>query len=97
MAVKSEKIYSPQNYLLAMTGNCYIYPHDMSVIEFIESVLNDSFEEEYWSYPLSEIDHILENNLNVVLVDCTDIDENGDLKPEYRWFEVSENFKEDSE
>jgi hypothetical protein len=42
-----------------------------------------------WDYPLSEIDHIVENKLNVVLVDCTYIDDNTfEHVAEYRWVEI---------
>ena len=38
--VKSEQIYSPQNYLEAVTGNCYIIRGDND-IEEIEKILED--------------------------------------------------------
>ena len=65
--VKSEKIYSPQNYLEAVTGNCYIISGDDDV-GLIERILYEN-NLELWSYPLSEIDHIVENELNVVNLD----------------------------
>ena len=93
--VKSKRIYSPQNYLEAVTGKCYIVSGDYDV-DFIQEILvENGYTDELWDYPLSEIDHIVENNLNVVLVDCMiwndDINEYGH---EYRWFEVPEDFKE---
>jgi NAD(P)H-dependent FMN reductase len=47
-----------------------------------------------WDYPLNEIDHIVENNLNVVLVEIGYFDENDYLQKEFRWFEVPENMIE---
>ena len=64
--VKSEQIYSPQNYLEGVTGNCYIINGDDDV-GLIERVLYEN-NLDLWSYPLSEIDHIVENELDVVLV-----------------------------
>lgn len=92
--VKSEQIYSPQNYLVAVTGDCYVVRGDND-IEEIEIILDD-YGYCLWNYPLSEIDHIVENNLNVVLVDCMVYDnETNEYKHVYRWFEVPEDFEED--
>ena len=47
------------------------------------------------NYPLSEIDHIVENDLNVVLVDCMVYnDKTKEYEHVYRWFEVDEDFEE---
>lgn len=92
--VKSEKIYSPQNYLEAVTGDCYII-RGANDIESIEVILDD-YSLELWNYPLSEIDHIVENNLNVVLVDCMVVNEETDqFEHQYRWFQVPEDFEEE--
>ena len=92
--VKSEQIYSPQNYLDAVTGNCYCISGDND-IGFIQRVLaQNGFE--LWDYPMSEIGHIVENELDVVLVDCMVWDDGtGEYQHEYRWFEVPEDFKEE--
>lgn len=92
--VKSEKIYSPQNYLMAVTGQCYIIRGEDD-IGFIQSVLYEN-DLELWDYPMSEIDHIVENKLNVVLVDCMVVNEETDqFEHQYRWFEVPEDFEEE--
>lgn len=92
--VKSEEIYSPQNYLEAVLGKCFIINGDDDIAE-IQAIL-DEYERPFWNYPLSEIDHIVENELNVVLVDCMVWDKkNQEYKREYRWFEVPEWFKEE--
>jgi hypothetical protein len=49
-----------------------------------------------FDYPLSEIDHIVENKINVVLVDVSGFDKNGIWQHEYRWFEVPEIFEEEA-
>jgi hypothetical protein len=91
--VKSEQIYSPQNYLGAVLGKCFIIRGDDDIAE-IEAILED-YERSFWNYPLSEIDHIVENELNVVLVDCMVYNEDKkEFEHEYRWFEVPEWFKD---
>lgn len=92
--VKSEKIYSPQNYLEIVTGNCYLINGDDDV-GLTECILEKQGYGDLWSYPLTEIDHIVENKLDVVLVDCMVYDEESqEYKHEYRWFEVPEDFEE---
>lgn len=94
--VKSEKIYSVQDYLEAVTEKCYIIRGEDD-IEFIHNVLAHEGLE-FWDYPLSEIDHIVENKLNVVLVDCMVVNEETDqFEHQYRWFEVPEDFEEEME
>lgn len=94
--VKSEKIYSPQMYLEGVTEKCYVFDVDND-IEFIEKILYEHGYE-FWNYPLSEIDHIVENNLDVVLVDCMVWnEETKEFEHQYRWFESPENFEEDKE
>lgn len=94
--VKSECIYSPENYVCAVVGKYYFFQHKMHPIDEIQYLLRLNGYE-LWDYPLTEIDHIVENNLNVVLVDCSHF-EGGDVYVnEYRWFEVPEDFKEEEE
>ena len=92
--VKSEQIYSPQIYVEAITGLYYVFRGE-DHITFIEDKLSlNGFE--LWNYPLSEINHIVENNLDVVLVDCSYYKEDVYVN-EYRWFEVPEDFEEEME
>lgn len=92
--VKSEQIYSPQNYLEAVTGKYYIINGENDV-EFIQKVLVENGYE-LWDYPLSEINHIVENELNVVLVDCMVVNSETDqFEHIYRWFEVPEDFEDE--
>lgn len=87
LMVKSEHIYSPQNYLELVTGKCYVVKGDND-IETIESILKENGYN-LRNYPLSEIDSIVENNLGVVLVDCMVWnDEINEFEHSYRWFEV---------
>lgn len=94
--VKSEKIYSPQEYLERITGNCYMISGDNDV-EFIESLLEN---QGYclWSYPMSEIDHIVSEGLDVVLVDCMVWNEKTkEYEHVYRWFEVKSDEEDERE
>lgn len=92
--VKSEQIYSPQSYLMAVTDKCYII-RGCNDIELIQCVLDDHGLN-LWNYPLSEIDHIVENNINVVLVECmVENEETDEFEHQYRWFEVPEDFEEE--
>lgn len=95
--VKSEQIYSPQSYLEAVTGECYIVRGDDD-IESIDKILRRKLNRSLWNYPLSEIDHIVENEIDVVLVDCMVYNEDKkEFEHVYRWFEVSEDFKEEED
>lgn len=85
--VKSEKVFSPQEYLELVTGKCYIITGDDDV-DFIEKTLAKNARC-LWNYPLNEIDHIVESNLNVVLVECMIWNEDkGEFEHKLRWFEV---------
>ena len=91
--VKSEKLFTPQSYVEALTGNCYVFGSD-NVCEQISNVLLFNKMPNLFDYPLSEIDHIVENKIDVVLVDVSCFDKQGIWHYEYRWFEVPENFEE---
>ena len=81
--VRSQNLYSPQNYCEKMTGFCYGFHQDDTVAE-IEAVLRKhGLESEHWSYPLDEIEHIVENDINVVLVDVSGFDKQGVWRTRY--------------
>jgi len=90
--VVSEKIYTPQRFVEIITGHCYIFSGD-SVTHNIQKKLRYNGYE-LWDYPMSEIEHIVENCLNVVLVDVSSFGDKGYIVPEYRWFEVPADFIE---
>lgn len=90
--VKSNNVYPPQAYIGEITGEYFITQFDGSV-ECIRKYLEKHGFHFLWDYPLTEIDHIVENDLNVVLVDCSRY-EGSKYVSEYRWFEVPEDFKE---
>ena len=88
--VKSNQIYSPQNYLCGVFGVCYFLKHKKHPADEIQDILL-SEGIELWDYPLTEIDHIIKNNLDVVLVDCSHYEGDAYIA-EYRWFEVAPDF-----
>ena len=92
--VKSTTPYSFQSYLEAVTGEVY-FRKGTNDIEMIEEIL-ELKGLNLWNYPLNEIDHIVENQINVVLVDCYNINSLNQIEQELRWFEVPEDFKEES-
>lgn len=85
--VKSEQVFSPQEYLELVTGKTYIMRGDDD-IRCVEEILKEN-NLELWNYPLSEINHIVENNLNVVVVECMVWNEDKvEFEHILRWFEV---------
>ena len=93
--VKSRKMYSPQKYLELVTGNCYEICTDNDV-EFVEKILDEHFGEGcMWTYDLKEIEHIVENEIDVVLVEFMIYhDDTHEWEYVYRWAEVTEDFEE---
>ena len=92
--VKSEKLYTPQTYLELVTGEYFIVKGDND-IDTIENILKDfKLDNDLWNYPLSEIDYIVENDLDVVLVECMVYNNNTkEYEHVYRWFEVTEEIE----
>lgn len=90
-------VYSPQNYLYAVTGELFFLNGTdiSSTIAEIEKILAEELPDtELWSHELSELEHIVENGLSVVLVQI-----DGFIGPDddrmvtvYRWFEVPDDF-----
>ena len=92
--VKSNRIYSPQQYLEAVTGKCYIVRDDDDISTITRILSHTGWN--LWNYPLSEIDHIVENNIDVVLVDCMHWNEKRhEFDHILRWFEVPDDFEEE--
>lgn len=93
--VKSSTIYSPQAFVEAVTGHCFCFKHEDTVRE-IEEVLKRFCSQTLWNYPLTEIDHIVENDLKVVLVDVSGFYGDMEMVQKFRWFEVPDDFEEDA-
>ena len=84
--VKSKKIYNIQNFCNEFLG---FYPIIKVEENELRKILDVNNFEDLWDYPLDEIDHIVENDLNVVLVDTSYVDDNThEIISEYRWCEI---------
>lgn len=98
--VKSLSIYSPQNLVEKLTGYCYCF-YDDNPVEVIHALLKkhgiESDESPLFDYPLDEIEEIVANEVPVVLVDTTYINDDCRMITEHRWFEVPEDFIDDEE
>lgn len=92
--VKFDGVYSPQSYIEAVTGECYIIRASTiyGLLDEMQAILSDYGYGYLWDYPLTEIDEIVENKLDVVLVELTGDDDEGKWRTVYRWFEVPEQF-----
>ena len=91
--IKSEQVLSPQNYIMAITGDCLIINGDNDV-EFIRKALKRK-KLKLKDYAFAEIERIVSEKITVVLVDCMVCDDKTDeLKHVYQWFEVPEDFEE---
>ena len=83
--VKSDKILSTKEYVEKYMG---FTPELKETEDELRNILDANGYLEIWDYPLSEIDHILEDDIDVVLVSTGYKDEDGNYIDEYRWFEV---------
>ena len=83
--IKSKDIYSPQNYCDTFLGVCPMFDGEEGELR---DYLDNTGHEDLWEYPFEEIEHIVENDIPVVLVDTTYIDDRCEMVHEHRWFEV---------
>lgn len=93
--VLTNTIYNPQVFVEALTDNCYIFSGDNDAYTIHKLLAQNGIETEdnpLWDYPLSEIEHIVENDINVVLVEIVYFDEDDVFQREYRWFEIPEEY-----
>lgn len=90
--IKSDKIYSPQRFLEAVTGETYMLSFDEPVVTQIERILIHH-KKPYSSYPLEDAKKALNKKGNIVLVSCCDISDKHEIIERYRWFKVPKDFK----
>lgn len=89
--VATNRLYSPSEFVEVLTGKYYIFDgtNDIDDIHlFLYADHIETEENQLWDYSLNEIDHIVENNIPVVLVKVLVEDEDGNLNIELRWFEI---------
>jgi len=84
--VKSRRIFSPQEFVEALTGRCYCFEKENTLSE-IKARLKENFIRTR-SFPLEKLSPIVKNRLNVVLVDVSGFNERNEWVEEFRWFEV---------
>ncbi|MBQ7818536.1 MAG: hypothetical protein IJ341_02445 [Bacteroidales bacterium] len=90
--VLSDKLFTSKEYLKLILNRDIELTSDNEVEEI--ELLTEEAGECLWSHSLSEIVHIVEEELNVVLVDCLVLNnETGQKEHIYRWFEC--NFDSD--
>lgn len=88
--IKSEKIFTPQEYLELVTGKTYVISSDNDV-EAVELILEKEGYD-FWTYTFTEIEHVIDNEVPVVLVDYMIYNEDTkEFEHVLRWSEVSEN------
>ena len=89
--IKSNNIFSSQNYLELITDACYIIHASKPVLQQLEETLDD-YGFPSVSYDLADVHTALSAGAPIVLVDCCDVDD--DLHPvkSYRWFQVPDDF-----
>ena len=93
--ILTNTVYSPQVFVEKLTDKCYLFHSDNDAEHIHELLMMKGLEDEdspLWDYPLSEIEHIVKNNINVVLVEIVYFDEDDAFQREYRWFEVPEEY-----
>lgn len=88
----AKRMYSPQSFLEAVTGNCFVINGDNDINAIHNTLIELGYEDDecntVWDYPLDEIDEIVEQGVDVALVECCYFDDNGVLQKELRWFQI---------
>jgi hypothetical protein len=83
--VKNNTLYSLSQFCKKFLGINLCVVEDCVTIR---QILDQKGFGNLWDYPLSEIDHLVENDLDVVLVDASYVDESGRLIKDVRWVEM---------
>ena len=84
--VVSEQIFSPQNYLMTVTGKCFVVDGDNDILT-IKNILKQEGHEKLKCFSLSELLQAVSEKCNVVLVDCM-VCEEKEFTHRLCWFEV---------
>lgn len=90
--VKSQKVYSPQNFIGILTGNFYLFSSSSFIRGHLESILEEHGYAGPISFDIDEIEIIVNGNYPVVLVDTSFYQSNGVYQNNFTWFRVPENF-----
>lgn len=97
MGIRSNKMYNFQSYLELVTGKVYTRDGRLNDYDIIEQALKEEgLQDELWDYPLTEINHIIENEYDVVLVEVNVWNKNNDsLETDYRFYQVPTDMEDE--
>ena len=100
--VVTNKVYTPEMFVEALTGKCEIFDGKDPIAQihaFLKAEGIEAEGQEFWDYPINEIEHIISENMNVVLVDVSGFYLEDKWETIFRWFEITgyeENFRDDT-
>lgn len=83
--IKSNEIFSPQNYCDTFFGVCPVFSGNQNELR---SLLDENGYSNLRDFPFEAIESIIKNKIPVVLVDTTYINNDCEMVSEHRWFEV---------
>ena len=87
--VISKEMWTPQSFLAQLTGNTICFD---GYDDELRDILDENGFSNLWDYPLDEIDEAIESGMPVVLVETSYLNDDYEIVPEYRWFQVPEDF-----
>ena len=97
MGIRSDKMYNFQSYLELVTGKVYTRDGRLNDYDIIEQALKEEgLQDELWDYPLTEINHIIESEYDVVLVEVNVWNKDNDsLETDYRFYQVPTDMEDE--
>lgn len=97
MGIRSDKMYNFQSYLELVTGKVYTRGGRLNDYDIIEQALKEEgLQDELWNYPLTEINHIIESEYDVVLVEINVWNKDTDnLETDYRFYQVPTDMEDE--
>ena len=85
----SDEIFSPQNYLMAVTGKCFMIDGDDDIAA-IKNILKQTDNEKLRNFSLNQVFKAAVENCRIVLVDCMIYDNSQNkFMHKLQWFEVN--------
>lgn len=90
--VVTNKVYTPEMFVEALTGKCEIFDGKDPITQIHAFLKAEGIEvegQEFWDYPINEIEHILSEKMNVVLVDVSGFYLEDKWEKLFRWFEIT--------
>ena len=100
--VVTNKVYTPEMFVEALTGKCeYFDGRDpiTQIHSFLKKYGIEVEDQEFWDYPINEIEHILSEKMNVILVDVSGFYLEDKWEKLFRWFEITgyeDKFQDDA-